>query len=84
MRIATGEHEDDGHLYAMVRVDNGDWGVVGFLPDFLVQSPGVLKEWRRFIRSVVEHFLRCQGIEYETIDHMGEGFDPISFGEEDD
>lgn len=85
MRIRTGEHPDNGHLYAVVSVDGEEWGVVGFLPDFLVQTAGVLKEWRRFNRSVIEHFLRCQEIEFDTISHDGESEnDPIKFDDSSD
>lgn len=84
MQIRLGEHEEDGHIYAMAKVDDAEWGVIGFLPDFLVHTQGVLAEWRRFNKSVVEHFLRCQGVEFDTINHDGEEYDPISFDDEDE
>lgn len=85
MKIGAGEHLDNGHIYAMVRMEEGDWGVYGFIPDFLAATPGVLAEWRRFNRSVIEHYLRCNDIEFDVIDHgnFSEGYDPIKFTDDD-
>ncbi len=85
----TEEHEKNGIL-AIATIDYGDGrtpnrGCYSWMANFLCVTPSVLKEWRRFNRSVIDHYLRCNGIEVKDIIRSdGEEYDPIKFDDSDD
>lgn len=85
MRIRTGEHSEESCIFGVAKIGDGEWGVFSMLTQELANTPGVLREWRRFNRSVIEHFLRCNGHDdFETIDYESDEHDPIDFSDGDE